>query len=55
MTTPLFSATAASVFGEGATHREIYAERREKFRRDAHDFYLLGRTRFADDFGAARR
>ena len=37
-------------FAEGATHREIDAEGREKIRRDAHDFCLLGRTGFADDF-----
>src|SRR6476660_1331097 len=38
------------VFGEGTTHRKIDAEGREKIRRDAHDFCLLGRTGFADDF-----
>src|SRR6266566_9746772 len=38
------------LFAEGATHREIDAECREKIRRDAHDFCLLGRTGFADDF-----
>src|SRR6266571_4363686 len=38
------------LFAEGATHREIDAEGREKIRRDAHDFCLLGRTGFADDF-----
>src|SRR4029077_1347424 len=38
------------VFGEGTTHRKINAECREKIRRDAHDFCLLGRTGFADDF-----
>ena len=39
-------------FGEGATHREINAQRREKFRRDAHDLDLLGGTGIAQDFGA---
>src|SRR6266446_521701 len=38
------------LFTEGATHREIDAEGREKIRRDAHDFCLLSRTGFADDF-----
>src|SRR3984893_11123918 len=38
------------VFGEGTTHRKIDAECREKIRRDAHDFCLLSRTGFADDF-----
>ena len=42
MTTPLFSAACRFVFGKGATHREIDAERREKIRRDAHDLCLLG-------------
>src|SRR5437016_7949817 len=38
------------LFCKGATHREINAECREKIRRDAHDFCLLNRTGFADDF-----
>src|ERR1700686_690729 len=29
------------LFREGTTHRKIYAEGREKIRRDAHDFCLL--------------
>src|SRR5947208_4351380 len=37
-------------FGKAATHRKIDAECRKKIRRDAHDFCLLGRTGFADDF-----
>ena len=43
------------LFREGTTHREIDAERREKIRRDAHDFCLLGRTGFADDFAAVTK
>ena len=42
-------------FGEAATHHRIDAKRREKFRRDAHDFFLLGRTGFADDFAAVAK
>src|ERR1700747_864415 len=38
------------LFGEGTTHREIDTECREKIRRDAYDFCLLGRPGFADDF-----
>src|SRR5205814_3769374 len=42
-------------FGEGATHYKIDAQGREKIRRDAHDFCLLGRTGFADDFAAVAK
>ena len=42
-------------FGERATHRKIDAKRREKFRRDAHDLFLLGRTGIADGFAESRR
>src|SRR5438874_12225857 len=43
------------VFGEGTTHRKIDPECREKIRRNAHDFCLLGRTGFGDDFAAVAK
>ena len=37
---------------EAATQHRADAKRRKKFRRDAHDLDLLGRTSFADEFAA---
>src|SRR6185369_9721019 len=41
--------------GKGATHRQVDAKCREKIRRDAHQFFLLGGTGVANDFAAVTK